>query len=113
MNVLIGILIVFGLIAGILLIRYLRILMGSKDKNYGGIQRSSRIDPPKETEKEFLPGSIMDRTFIDEIHKELEGGLKVTGDDENKKTKRRLFFTKKDVMRSYIVDALLDKPKYK
>lgn len=114
MNVLIGILIFVGLIASYLMFRYLRILLGSKDKNYGGIQRSPRLDPPKEPEKEFLPGSFMDRTFIDEIHKELEGGLKVTGsDDEDKKPKRRLFFSKKDVIRSYIVDTLLDKPKFK
>ncbi|MEL7340637.1 MAG: hypothetical protein AAGM67_09140 [Bacteroidota bacterium] len=114
MNVLIGILIVIGLIVGYLAFRYLRILLGSKDKNYGGIQRSPRLDPPSEAEKEFLPGSFMDRTFIDEIHKELEGGLKVTGtDDDEKKPKRRIFFSKKDVIRSYIVDALLDKPKFK
>ncbi len=114
MNVLIGILIVVSLVAGVLLFRYIRILLGSKDKNYGGIQRSPRLDPPRETEKEFLPGSFMDRTFIDEIHKELEGGLKVTGsEDEKGKPKKRIFFTKKDVIRSYIVDALLDKPKYK
>jgi hypothetical protein len=92
---------------------YLRNRFGFKDKNYGGIQRSPRLEPPKEPEAEFLPGSETRRSAeLDDILDELEAEAKRTRLAMHSKPKRRIFLTHKEVVRSYIIDALLDKPKF-
>jgi len=91
--------------------RHLKIKFGLKDSNNGAVQHSRREVPPPTAEDLFLPGSHME---IDQ-QQILEEHLKDTPQIEiltPKKQKKRLFRNKDDIMRAYIADALLDKPKW-
>ncbi len=114
MKILLGVLIAFGFLVFILLFVYLRNRFGLKDKNLGGIQRSPKLPPPKPPEEAFLPGSVITRSAaIAEVLEELEKRPRIIElSGEKRKHQHRLFLTKKDVLRSYIVDTLLDKPKF-
>ena len=94
-------------ILGLLLyIRYLRSRYILPNRSTGSIQQLSQKKPKIDTTTPFLPGSKVGRK---EILKDLEVNINRT----KKLKKNRLFASKEDIKRSYIIDAILDKPKFK
>lgn len=89
-----------------LLLRFLYVRAGFKDRNYAGVQRSFREEIPDDMGQSFLPGS---RSSDDSQDAEME-----LLDSLGQRKRRRLpFSSKKDIKRSYIMDALLDKPRWR
>lgn len=113
MEVLITILIGLFCLLAYLLVRYLRIRIGLKDSNYGGVQHSLREVPPPPPESLFLPGSRSDNApTVAEIMQELEKDMKVQKNIGRKRKREPVFQNKLDIKRAYIIDAILDKPKW-
>lgn len=82
----------------------------------GGVQHSSLLLPPKDTTTEFLPGSRAGmEDSVEKIKKVMAEGLHIKRLDAEKRRRRHplAFTTKRDIMRAYIVDAILDKPKWR
>ena len=107
LSILIGIL----LLLLYLFFRYLRIHFGLKDSNYGGVQHSLQVPPAVSTEELFLPGSRADEEdAVIKIKKALEEGLEVKVSKASKH--KKLFRNKQDIKRAYIIDKLLERPKW-
>ncbi|MEO0896899.1 MAG: hypothetical protein AAFY71_10900 [Bacteroidota bacterium] len=90
----------------ILYIIYLRNKYIVPNQTTANVQTLPKKEPPKDHSEAFLPGSKVDNnaaSFIDELYEGLE---------ENKKKRPRPFKSKADIRRAYIVDAILEKPKY-
>ncbi|MEO0473804.1 MAG: hypothetical protein AAF206_29610 [Bacteroidota bacterium] len=112
MNLIIGIFLGALLVIAYLGLRYLRLLLRTKDSNYGGVQRSLRPSEKKATEGAFLPGSRVDiDDLFAEIDKELDNGLEVEILGK-KSAMQQMFGSKNDIKRSYIIDAILERPKF-
>lgn len=98
-----------ALIVGLLLflfIRYLQMRAGLKDQ-FSGVQHASRKDPPAPDEEIFLPGSRLGSSALP--------GVTIDRPESPQKTSskaKRLFRSKEDIRRSYIIDALLERPKF-
>ena len=90
--------------------RYLRIKFGFKDNNYSGVQRIPRQSPPKNSSEAFLPGS---RAGDDSSVELLKKHLQEDETTKKKKKPKRVFNSKLDIKRAYIIDAILDKPMWK
>ncbi|MCI4667705.1 MAG: hypothetical protein MRZ79_06050 [Bacteroidia bacterium] len=93
-------------ILGLLLyIRYLRNKYVRPNTSLGNFQQLAKRPPKVDTTIPFLPGSKV-------------GGKAILEDLEVKVSKRegrrkdRPFSTREDIRRSYLIDALLEKPKY-
>ncbi|MEM7375236.1 MAG: hypothetical protein AAF587_41965 [Bacteroidota bacterium] len=100
------------LITGLFYIRYLRLKYGLKDSNSGGVQHINQMPPKVNNDDLALPGS---RVGIDKrilkVKEEMSHGLHI---ETYKKTKpkRKLGMTRADLKRSYMIDALLERPKF-
>lgn len=98
---------------GYLYLRYRRIQARVRDTLPGRVQHSEQLEPPKEVEP-FLPGSRLQERMAD-FGKELDT-LEVTPEvsKPKKKTAKRRSVIRghADIRRSYIVDALLERPKF-
>ncbi|MEZ4776078.1 MAG: hypothetical protein R3D00_23075 [Bacteroidia bacterium] len=93
--------------------RHLWTKFGFKDNNYGGVQNMPRMAEQKNHEEAFLPGSRAgEMDSIEKIAKVMKEGLEIQKFSNNKKPKPRIFKSKSDFKRAYIIDALLEKPKY-
>lgn len=107
-----GVLLSIAAIFLYLLLRYLWIASGFKDSNSGGVQHTSKLDPPKPKEEPFLPGS---RAGMDDavarIQEEMKHGLKIQT-FKKRRNAYRPFSSKQDIRRSYIIDAILERPKW-
>ena len=110
-NVLLLILLGIALPLAYIGLRYVRIKFGFKDNNNSGVQRISRKSPPKRVDDMFLPGSRAEEdSSLEALKRTLRQNQPV------KKTSSRqepLFTSKKDIKRAYIIDAILDKPRWK
>lgn len=96
-----------------LYIRYRRIQERIQDSLTGKVQHMEKLVPPQEYEP-FLPGSrLTDR--MSELGKELDQ-LEVKPEIRrpHKKTAKRrgIVSSRGDIRKSYIVDALLERPKF-
>lgn len=95
-----------------LLLRYLWIVSGLKDSNSGGVQHSARLEPTRLSEEPFLPGSRAGmEDSVARIKEEMSRGLKIQT-FKKRGNSRRPFNTKADIRRSYIIDAILERPKW-
>ena len=114
-----GILILFGSIfTAILLLwlRYVRVRASLSDRKSGGVQHSSFLPPPKDTTEDFLPGSRMGQdSSVEKMKAIMAEGLHINRLGAGKRRRRHplAISSKRDLMRSYIVDAILDKPKWR
>ncbi|MDP5171622.1 MAG: hypothetical protein NWR72_15355, partial [Bacteroidia bacterium] len=93
----------FSLFILLVYLRYLYIRWGLKDRNYAAVQRLERQEISRETADSFLSGS---RSVINEP----EDKERYTRD---KPKPHRPFGTLADIRRSYMIDAILDKPKWR
>lgn len=84
-------------------LRYLTIRMGLKDRNYTQVQHSLKENKRLDNSSGFLGGSKV-------IQNEPEDKDRYT---RPKKKKRLPFRNTEDIKRSYIIDAILDKPKWR
>ncbi|MDW3649206.1 MAG: hypothetical protein R8P61_19215 [Bacteroidia bacterium] len=112
LNILVTIaaIVVFGLL--FLLIRSLRIRFGLKDNNSGAVQHLRKLLPPPSAEDLFLPGSHMEVSGSDLLKQHINETPEIEILSPKKKRKR-LFQSKQDILRAYIADTVLDKPKWK
>lgn len=102
--------ILFGLL--FLLVRALRIKLGLKDNNSGAVQHIRKLLPPPSAEDLFLPGSHMEGSVSDILKQHIEETPEIEVLTPPKK-RRRLFQSKQDILRAYIADTVLDKPKWR
>ncbi|MEM8890166.1 MAG: hypothetical protein AAGD28_19485 [Bacteroidota bacterium] len=102
--------ILFGLL--FLLVRALRIKLGLKDNNSGAVQHIRKLLPPPSAEDLFLPGSHMEGSVSDLLKQHIEETPEIEVLTPPKK-RRRLFQSKQDILRAYIADTVLDKPKWR
>ena len=99
------------LFTGFLYFRHLRIQLGFKDSNYGRVQHTQRLPKPKEAQGNFLPDSRANLPdAVDEIAKAMEEGLEVF--QFRRKRKNNPMGSKLDMKRAYIIDAILERPKF-
>jgi len=103
-------LILFSLL--FLLVRALRIKLGLKDNNSGAVQHIRKLLPPPSAEDLFLPGSHMEGSVSDILKQHIEETPEIEVLTPPKK-RRRLFQSKQDILRAYIADTVLDKPKWR
>jgi hypothetical protein len=91
-------------------LRYLLLRMGVKDNNYGGVQHAPKLPPPPPPPADFLPGSRSGAaSAADSLQRVMNEGLQVeTG--SRRKLRRP---SRRDLIRSYLVETLIDKPKWK
>ena len=106
----IGAIILFGFL--FLLVRALRIKLGLKDSNAGAVQHIRKLLPPPSAEDLFLPGSHMEGSVSDILKQHIEETPEIEVLTPPKK-RRRLFQRKQDILRAYIADTVLDKPKWR
>lgn len=99
---------------GFLYLRYLRIRANMTQTLTGNVQYSVRRAPSGEPEP-FLPGSLL-RDRMKDLGKELddlEVKAEVSPKSRSRKDRRRgVIRSRADIRRSYIVDALLERPKF-
>ncbi|MDX2247695.1 MAG: hypothetical protein SF052_13000 [Bacteroidia bacterium] len=113
MKALIIILLAIAAFMGFLYFRHLWVKLGFKDNNYGGVQNMPRLAEAKNHEEAFLPGSRSGQDdSLEKIAKVMAEGLEIQKLTKRKKQRPRLFTSKKDFQRAYIIDALLEKPKF-
>ncbi|MEL6624309.1 MAG: hypothetical protein AAFQ83_13535 [Bacteroidota bacterium] len=105
MQVLLIILLSLLVIALLLYVRYLRVRVGLGDSAGGGVQRMPQRAPTRPLNEAFLPGSRTGSSSKKDKGKEEEPAPR-------KKRKARPFTSKADIKRSYIIDALLERPKF-
>ncbi|RMG67459.1 MAG: hypothetical protein D6722_13095 [Bacteroidetes bacterium] len=114
-----GILLFFGTILLLILLlalRYLQVRSSLRNAKAGSVQHSSLRPPPKDTTVDFLPGSRAGaESSVEKMKTIMQEGLHVKHmDDRGRRRRHPLALTgKRDLMRSYIVDAILDKPKWR
>ena len=104
-------LILFGGLA-FLFVRSVRIKLGLKDNNSGAVQHIRKLLPPPSAEDLFLPGSHMEPEGQELLRQHIEETPEIEILTPPKK-KKRLFKNKQDILRAYIADTVLDKPKWK
>ncbi|MEZ4829925.1 MAG: hypothetical protein R3C61_27125 [Bacteroidia bacterium] len=113
MKVILTIFIAAGVFILYLYLRHLWTKLGFKDSNYGGVQNMPRLVEYKLTEEAFLPGSRAgEADSLEKIAKVMAEGLEIQKFKNKKKAKPRVFTSKRDFQRAYIIDALLEKPKF-
>ena len=113
MKAILIILLMVALFTAFLFFRHLRIQLGFKDSNYGRVQHTQRLPKTKEKQETFLPGSRADLPdAVDEIAKAMEEGLEVFQFKKKKKNKGNPLGSKLDMKRAYIIDAILERPKF-
>jgi hypothetical protein len=101
---------------GLLYFRYVLSWRRSERGSYGGVQHTTRMPAPKLGDELFLPGSRLGER-VDSRDKELDT-LEVKAEITRPKKKknqtrhRGIIRNKADIRRSYIVDALLERPKF-
>ncbi|MEM9986949.1 MAG: hypothetical protein AAF804_17795 [Bacteroidota bacterium] len=112
-----GPLILIGLILAtfaLLYLRYLALQRRMKEAGSGSVQYTGKMEPPKLDDDLFLPGSRLGER-MDGRPSEL-ANLEVTPEvnKPKKRTARRrgIIRDRADIRRSYIVDALLERPKF-
>ena len=106
------VLLVLLAIAALLWFRYLQIRLGFKDSNYGGVQHIRQMPPKPDPQAISLPGSRMgEAQLVEDLRKEMKQELHIQTYGKNK-YKRRLFVSKADIRRSFIIDSLLERPKF-
>ncbi|MEL6695739.1 MAG: hypothetical protein AAFU33_22730 [Bacteroidota bacterium] len=103
MQVLLIILLSLLVIALLLYVRYLRVRVGLGDSAGGGVQRMPQRAPTRPLNEAFLPGSRTGSSSKKDKEEEPA---------PRKKRKARPFTSKADIKRSYIIDALLERPKF-
>lgn len=87
----------------IVFLRYLSIRLGFRDRNFTQVQRTLREQVPISQTEGFLSGS-----------KAVKNEDEDTDRDRRAKTRKHLpFQSREDIKRSYIIDAILDKPKWR
>lgn len=87
----------------IVFLRYLSIRLGFRDRNFTQVQRTLREQPPISQTEGFLSGS-----------KPVKNEDEDTDRSRRPKTRKHLpFQSRADIKRSYIIDAILDKPKWR
>lgn len=84
-------------------LRYLYIRFGLKDRNYTQVQHSLKENKRMDSSSGFLSGSKL-------IQNEPEDKNRYA---RHKKKKTLPFRSTADIKRSYIIDAILDKPKWR
>jgi hypothetical protein len=106
-----------SLVAGAiwLLVRYLRNRSSAKDSNYGGVQYTARWTPPPPPPESFLPGSRRtpdpeEARIAQEI---LAQGPVIEQMAPARRQTRRPLLSRRDLKRTFILEAILDKPKWK
>lgn len=104
-------LILFGGLA-FLFVRSVRIKLGLKDNNSGAVQHIRKLLPPPSAEDLFLPGSHMEPEGQELLMQHIEETPEIEILTPPKK-RIRLFKNKQDILRAYIADTVLDKPKWK
>ena len=95
-------------------LRVLRLKYGLKDSNYGFVQHSPKTIPVNK-EDLVLPGSRSKPvgSGLEDVKATLEKGLTVSKPAlRRRKTKKRPFTTREDIRRSYLIDALLERPRF-
>lgn len=113
MKVFLVLILATGAFALFLYLRHLWTKLGFKDNNYGGVQNMPRMAEQKNHEEAFLPGSRSDQDdSIERIARVMAEGLEIQTFSNNKKPKPKIFKSKSDFKRAYIIDALLERPKY-
>ena len=93
---------------GLLGVRYLLIRSGNRQAGGGGVQRLEQKPKGRPLNESFLPGSrtgSSDQIDGEKDQKSAKGSSK-------KKRRVRPFTSKADIKRSYIKDALLERPKF-
>ena len=97
---------------GFMYLRVLRLKYGHKDSNYGFVQHSPKTIPENK-EDLVLPGSRSQPKLseLEDVKETLEAGLRVVKSPPQK-AKIRPFNTREDIRRSYLIDALLERPKF-
>jgi len=89
----------------LLYIRYLRNRYVLPNRTTGNLQQLNKRPPKVDTTLPFLPGSkVGEKKYLEDLE------VRVT--TPKKKKKLRYFSSKEDIRRSYIIDALLEKPKF-
>ena len=72
-----------------------------------------RLIPEKNLSEAFLPGSRSENEdSLQKISKVMEEGLEIKKFSKKKRPSGRMFSSKKDFKRAYIIDALLERPKW-
>lgn len=100
------------IIIGLFYIRYLRLKYGLKDSNSGGVQHISQLAPKVSSDDLALPGSRLgEDQRLKKVKEEMSHGLHIETYKKSK-TKRKLDMTRMDLKRSYMIDALLERPKF-
>lgn len=93
-------------------IRYLLRRSGIKGSNIGMVQHAPQWIPPPPPPSGFLPGSrVSDRAATRERDNALNAGPQI--EQIRFRRVRRQGPDRKDMRRSFMMDALLDKPKWK
>lgn len=107
-----GVLISIAILFLYLGLRYLWIIAGLKDNNSGAVQHSSRAIPPNLSQEPFLPGSRAGMgDAVAQLQEEMKQGLKIQT-FKKRSNAYRPFSSKQDIRRSYIIDAILERPKW-
>lgn len=92
-------------------LRYLLLRMGVKDNNYGGVQHAPKLPPPPPPPADFLPGSRSGAASAAEsLQRVMNEGPQVETGGRSRKNRRP---SRRDIVRSYLVETLIDKPKWK
>ncbi|MEL6131769.1 MAG: hypothetical protein AAFR59_00145 [Bacteroidota bacterium] len=105
MQALLSIILLLVIISLLLYIRYLRVRAGLGDNAGGGVQRMPQRAPSRPLNEAFLPGSRSTGKKKEEKEEKPKSG-------DIKRKKARPFTSKADIKRSYIIDALLERPKF-
>ncbi len=87
----------------IVFLRYLWIRLGIKDRNYTQVQRVLRLEPRPEASEGFLTGSKLSQSTPQNTEPKPVRKIKTY----------RPFQSITDIKRSYIIDAILDKPRWR
>ncbi|WNJ20524.1 hypothetical protein [Pontibacter sp. G13] len=113
MEAVVATLVVLFLLVGYLFYRHLRMRLGIKDSNYGGVQHISRQPPPPPPHEEFLPGSRANLpNAVEALEQETQGVSSPYEEPKRTSNRRKVYKSKEDIKRSYMLEALLEKPKW-
>jgi hypothetical protein len=101
------------LLGGFLWLRFLR-RFRFQSRNAGTVQRIRRQPPPPPPVEAFLPGSrLADRDTVHQAAEEMRSELHIERIPPSRKTRLVHELRRIDMRRAYMVDMLLDKPKWK
>ncbi|MEL6670644.1 MAG: hypothetical protein AAFR61_00485 [Bacteroidota bacterium] len=103
-----------GLFSFMILRYLLNYRLGVRNAASVRVQRSQRQAPPPKEEGLFLPGShAQQEDSVSSLIEELEKGRNLQKSQRKMRKSLLGFSTKEDLKRAYLLDSLLDKPKWK